>query len=218
MTCEEATSIIHLDRPGERSESDERELHTHLRTCERCRAEADLVRHRSDRMEALRMSGVPQPNVARETARILHAVDTEPVPPDLLGWLLDLAGRRSIRVAYGLASCLLLVALSVQLAGDVAPPPPTVVRTGPYLTYRVDASHLERLKTIPLPPAVEQTLSEAVPGRIRSEDVARTARLAGQAVLYSMNFTDDQKRLASAIITTLIQTSEPTVRFGFIGG
>lgn len=219
MTCDDAVTLIHLNRPGERTEHEDHLLAAHLRTCEPCSREAAIVRNTAMQMEALVRAAVPPVHVAAETGRILGAIREESRPPrDVLDMLLHLASRRMIRLAYGALSIVGLAIMAMQVSSPRPGSVPGEPRTGPYIAYAVASEPLSKLADLPLPEPLRSSVLTQPMIEIRKDEVERSSRLIGQAMLHSFSLTAEQRRYAEAILTSLGEASELSIRIGKIGG
>ena len=123
MNCEEAIRLIHLNAEDELSAAERNDLQGHLHICDRCPAEAQLVRQTDRLLKNLRAS---TPILARPedlAESILDSVARDPRPDSdhprkhALDSLLNVFLRPAIRYAYA-ALVLFFVALFMVQQAD----------------------------------------------------------------------------------------------------
>ncbi len=219
MRCNDAQHLIHLHRPGERTEEEERLLEMHFRTCATCAREAERVGQTIPDMDMVIRSAVPPVHVGQETRAIMERIAADAGgSPDLFGILLGIGRRRSVQFAYGVLTLFAIVTMGTQIAGlrHTADAPGPTAR--PYISYTIDTQPLAQLAALPVPESIKASVLSRPTLEIRKEDLDRSVRLAGQAALHSMSFTREQRRLAEMVITSLGRSSELTIRLGKIGG
>jgi predicted anti-sigma-YlaC factor YlaD len=144
MNCRQARRLLHLDRPGERTEREERNLQEHLATCASCAAEADGAHRLREHEGHLRSATVPVPDLSDVRARVLTAIAA---PAQRT------SGHRAPRLAYALTLAVTIAWFGVEqwrvqtahemLSERAARSNPETV--GPQLVYRVDAAHARAL-------------------------------------------------------------------------
>jgi len=216
MTCDDAIVLIHLDRPGERSEREERALAAHLRTCSTCRDESILVARMASQMDEILHAAPPPTHVGEQARMIIEATRRLAEPHrDLVGLLLGIAARRAVRVGYLLTSAALVTVMLMQVFAQPSPGRLTRSDAGPYITYHVE---VEELTTLPLPPALKDQVQNDGTIELRKRDIERSAGSIGQLMLASLTLSDRQRSYATRILTSLARTSKLSFRLGKIGG
>ena len=219
MTCEDAVVLLHLHRPGERSEEEDRALDLHLRSCARCTAEAGLIQRTMASMDTLTHAPSPSVHVGKETHRIMQAVQQRNRPGvDLMDVVLHLASRPGIRVAYAIVSLSVLAIMTQQLSPQADPSDGMRSTMGPYISYTIDTEPLATITDLPVPASIRSSVLEQETVEIRKADVDRSARMLQGAMFRTLSLTEDQRRIAATVIDGLSRSSALTIRFGRIGG
>lgn len=145
MNCRTSRRLMHLDRPGERTERETLELSEHLKHCSDCSAEALKLGQYADLELRLRSATEPVPDLSDVRARVLIA--TAPLEPRRP------IGHRAPRFAYAIALAAILAwfggeqwlnrtahATLVERSAH-----PTAPAAGPQIVYSVDAREARKL-------------------------------------------------------------------------
>jgi predicted anti-sigma-YlaC factor YlaD len=156
MNCRTSRRLMHLDRPGERTERETAELREHLNGCPSCSAEASRLRQLAQVEQRLRTATIPVPELSDVKARVLLAtsppIRRRPVKP------------RALRIVYAFAVVAVLAWFGVEqwrmrtshaaLVGRS--PRPSTSSLGPQIVYSVDAQEARTLVAngASLPPGV----------------------------------------------------------------
>ncbi|MGB6033435.1 MAG: hypothetical protein WBH55_11430 [Bacteroidota bacterium] len=156
MKCEDYERLIHLSRPGERTEREEEELTRHLQVCGRCAQLHQQMSRAGDYIDRLKSVTPAVPHPEGLTDRIVAAIGAAQLTParaqSLPELLYAFLMRPSVRYAYvaavSLAVSLFLYqlvslvsslhALEQRMEQDVRPRPRAAV------TYTVDRESLRR--------------------------------------------------------------------------
>lgn len=147
MNCAAAQQLLHLNRPGDRTASEDADLRAHLFSCPACASEADRIANLAAVELRWRQSDVPVPDLRHVRARVLAATSRSDVlPGSLIDRLLRLRARPAVRVAYGTVTLAAMVWFAVgqtqvrfaQAALHQRAAVATSQTTGPEVVYAVD--------------------------------------------------------------------------------
>ena len=219
MTCEAATTLLHLNRPGERTEAEEHQLEAHLRTCNTCTEEARIIRSTMKSMDLFTSAPAPVVDAATETRHIMEAIRQASEPaPGLFDLILRISHRPGPRIAYGLFSLAVIAMMLLQLASVGADDSRFGLRTGPYISFAIDTRQLDEITSLPLPENIKTRVLTAPTIDVRKTDLGRSSKIGSQTMLRYLSLTEEQRSRAAMTIAALQKTSVLSIRLGKIGG
>ena len=226
MNCETAQRLIHLNRPGERTTSEDAALQAHLLKCPGCTSAAERIGQFATLESHWRASMVEVPDLRHVRAKVLEETAGTVGPSRaLFGFFLRIQSRPVVRASYGVAALALtiwfalgqtqvrmarasLVSRNVTAATRVA---------GPQVVYAVDHQTVSRaalLSDVDLPLAAPASGTMEVSQSELEEILRLTEHQVLKAVIHGA--------VSRARLTEIARTIEPailvTIRFRPSGG
>lgn len=211
MNCRTSRRLMHLDRPGERTERETANLREHLNHCPNCSAEASKIEQAAELEQRLRSAHIPVPDLTGVRTRVLVAI-SGPEP--------GLTFRpRAARFAYALA----LTAVLAWFGGEqwlirsshaalversVHPVPPAA---GPQIVYSVDAGEARRLAARggPFVPEIPASGALEVPQAMASDWIDNVPTY----VLRTLVRRPDREAQVADVLKALQSVVEVTIRY-----
>jgi len=227
MNCHKSRYLIHLDRPGERTDAEQAALDNHLPTCFDCRSEADIVVRSRAKMEALSLYLTPETASAEIVPRILNELPERSSLNAHASSVLDRLDRPFIRFAYGCVVIAAAVGLITQSMGvsdwkrrpaEIAGRVETPVHR-PVLVYNVDAASVHAVHVSGLFSLQDLTAGGGNDRRfeIRQDEVAQLLQIADQHLVRSLGIPANVRSRIAEAVAALAREVNVSVRLSTSG-
>lgn len=223
MNCRRAQELLHLDRPGERTGSEQSALDDHLRHCTDCLKESEAIARTQQAMSMIRAEKLSIPDHAAAIAGIFSELPEQPHPLSAtIGDILDRLNRPVVRFAYALLVIITTIGLISQFMNVAEGPIPSdrvasersraVQR--PLIVYSVDVATARSVNTSGLVP-VEALITGGSGERrieLRQDEVTRLLSLADQYLVRSLGISPEIKSQVVAAVLQLTREANISVR------
>ncbi len=203
MNCDESITLLHLHRPGERTEAEESALTRHVAGCERCTAEKARIERTARAFQKTTMLRT-QPSIDLD-ALVDGALNERRRDVPVADRLLGLWERPAIRVAHALALAACLLAMFLQLRPSQRETRGVNDQGTAFVSVTV--GDVRGAVEHRLPADLSRVVEDLEARPVRQTDLRSALKRTELALLGTLRLTEEQKALVASILEELRSTS-----------